>query len=118
MKNEKLKYESLQPIDKKSFLQKMKDEKPEGYIKLLIQLRDIDDLDFAEEIFRKYMYDDNHFVAETALYSLGYLGVVRKKLINLDIEKELKNIAIKKPLLSDIINETLWEIKKAWGNNQ
>lgn len=114
MKNEQLKYQKLNVLDKNTFIKEIKKVPRNEYPKLLMQLREIDDLDFAEETFRNYIYDTNISIAETALYSLGYLGIIKNKLIDLSIINELEDLANKNHLLKDVIDDTIWEIKQPW----
>jgi len=114
MNNEELTYQPLEPIDKNTFIKKMANASQNEYPKLLIQLREADDLDFAEKIFSQYIYDNDITVAETALYSLGYLSIIRKRLLDLSIIDELEKLAIKNSLLEEVIEDTIWEIKQPW----
>jgi len=108
-----MKYEAINTINKKEFLKEIQKENEDEIVHLLIRLRDSNDLDFAEDAFRKYMYHENKNIVETSLYSLGHLAIVRNKLISSETINELKNLVKDKPFLKEIIEDTLWEIEQS-----
>ena len=108
-----MKYEPIKPISKKEFLREVQNENDDEIVNLLIRLRDSDDLDFAEDIFRKYMHHENKNIAEASLYSLGHLSIAHNKHISPETTKELKNLTKDKPFLKEVIEDTIWEIEQS-----
>ena len=112
MNNKKLAYQSLNPINKEKFLQSFKKSDINGQIELLIQLRESNDIDFAEKIYEENLENKNLEILTTSLYSLGYLSIMKNIKIKSEIFEKIKKLSNTYPNLNEVLEEVIWEIEQ------
>ncbi|OOE77141.1 hypothetical protein [Salinivibrio sp. ML290] len=104
-------YQSVIPVTKESAESALSSATGEELCLLLLALCELDDWEWAQDVYLRYIYDEDIWVASAAITGLGHLARVSGQLDKKTVLKNLSDLAKLKPKLEGKVYDTINDIQ-------
>ncbi|AUI85886.1 hypothetical protein BS333_05550 [Vibrio azureus] len=103
-------YQRVTPVTKEAAEIRLNLAKGEELCLLLLALCDLEDWKWVQNVYLKYIYDDDLWVASAAITGIGHLARVSGQLDKKIVVKSLTDLAAVKPNLEGKVCDTISDI--------
>ncbi|MBQ4880115.1 hypothetical protein J8M21_23160 [Pseudoalteromonas luteoviolacea] len=105
------KYQRVTPVSKEYAETQLNLVTGEELCLLLLGLCEQENWEWAQSVYLKYIYDDDHWVASAAITGLGHLARISGQLDKETVVKSLTDLIEVKPSLEGKVHDTLNDIE-------